>query len=99
MPRSVIISLGTKLYRIREVAPLTAIALISDMQHNKVISQTGKFPFFLIYSQSKGKVVFTSMAPGKGYSKQQKKVDMVMKEHRDIFSSPIGVPLHCKVKH
>jgi hypothetical protein len=30
---------------------------------------------------------------------QQKKVDKVMKEYKDIFASPIGVPLHCQVKH
>jgi len=24
---------------------------------------------------------------------------MVVEEYRDIFSSPIGVPLHCQVNH
>jgi hypothetical protein len=32
-------------------------------------------------------------------STQQKKVDKVMEEYSDIFSSPTGVPLHCQVKH
>ena len=39
------------------------------------------------------------MAPRKGSSMQKKQVDTVMKEDMDIFSSPIGVPLHCQVKH
>ena len=26
-------------------------------------------------------------------------MDKVVKEYRDIFTSPIGVPLHCQVKH
>jgi hypothetical protein len=26
-------------------------------------------------------------------------VDGIMEEYRDIFSSPIGVPTHCQVKH
>jgi hypothetical protein len=32
-------------------------------------------------------------------STQQKKVDKVMEEYSNIFSSPTGVPLHCQVKH
>lgn len=39
------------------------------------------------------------MAPGKGSSTHQKKVDKVMEQFTDIFSSPTGVPLHCQVKH
>ena len=69
-PLSVIISLGTKLYRIPKVAPPTAISLISAKQWSKVISQSGKFVSFLICSQSKGKVVATPMAPEKGSSKK-----------------------------
>jgi len=26
-------------------------------------------------------------------------MDKVMKEYEDIFTSPLGVPLHCQVKH
>jgi hypothetical protein len=32
-------------------------------------------------------------------STQQKQVDKVVEEYLDIFSSPIGIPLHCQVKH
>jgi len=39
------------------------------------------------------------MAPRKCASTQQEQVDMVMKEYRDIFSSPTGVLLHCQVNH
>jgi hypothetical protein len=49
-PRSVIITLNGKLYRILEVVPPSAISLISAKQCGKVISQTGKFFFFMILS-------------------------------------------------
>ena len=45
--RSVII-LNKKLYRIPEAVPPSAISLISAKQCRKVISQTGKFVFFVI---------------------------------------------------
>jgi hypothetical protein len=51
-PHSVIITLNRKLYRIPEVVPPSVISLISAKQCRKVISQTGKFVFFMIHSQS-----------------------------------------------
>ena len=92
-PRSVIISLANTLYRIPEVATPTTTYLISIKNWSKIISQTRKFIFFLVRSQSKGKIVATSMALGKDSSTQQKQVDTIMKEYKDIFSSPIGVSL------
>jgi hypothetical protein len=53
-PHSVIITLGRQLYRIPEVAPPTAISLISAKQCSKVISQTGKFIFFVIHAHRSG---------------------------------------------
>jgi hypothetical protein len=32
-------------------------------------------------------------------SLQQKQVDGIVEEYIEIFSSPIGVPTHCQVKH
>jgi hypothetical protein len=49
-PRSVIITLNMKLYRIPEAVPPSAISLISAKQCRKVISQMGKFVFFVIRS-------------------------------------------------
>jgi hypothetical protein len=94
-PRSVIITLDWKLYRIPEVVPSTAISLISSKQCRKVISQTKNFFFFMIHSQSEWKVATTSMASAIGLSMQQKQVDKVMEEYKEIFSSPTRVPLHC----
>jgi hypothetical protein len=94
-PRSVIIALNKKLYRIPEAVPSSAISLISIKQCRKVISQTGKFVFFVIRSQSEQKIAATSMAS----AVEQKQVDKVVEEYTDIFSSPIEVPLHCQVKH
>jgi hypothetical protein len=71
-PRNVIITLGIKLYRISEVAPPTAISLISAKKCRKVISQTGKFVFFMIHSQSEQKVEATSMTSIQGLSTMQK---------------------------
>jgi hypothetical protein len=69
-PHSVIITLDRKLYRIPEVVPPTAISLISAKQCRKVISQTGKFVFFMIHSQSERKVAATSMASATDLSTQ-----------------------------
>jgi hypothetical protein len=52
-PHSFIITLGRKLYRILEVAPSTVISLISAKKCSKVISQSGKFVFFVICAHSK----------------------------------------------
>jgi hypothetical protein len=59
-PRSVIITLNGKLYRIPEVVPASAISFISTKKCRKVISQTGKVFFFMIFSQNKQKIRATS---------------------------------------
>ena len=51
-PCSVIITLNKKLYRIPEAIPPSAISLISAKKCRKVISQMGKFVFFVIRSQN-----------------------------------------------
>jgi hypothetical protein len=51
-PHSVIITLNKKLYRIPKVVPPSAIFLISAKKCRKVISQTGNFVFFMIFSQN-----------------------------------------------
>ena len=70
MPCAIIISLCNSLYRIPEVAPPTANSLITTKKGSKLISQTRKF-ICMVYYQSKGKIVATSMAPVKGSSMQQ----------------------------
>lgn len=91
-PRAVIISLGDSLYRIPELAPPTATSLITAEKGSKLISQTRKF-ICLAHSQSKGKIVATSMTPAKGSStQQQQQRNTVMTEHRNNFSSSTGIP-------
>eukprot|EP00253_Pinus_taeda_P031993 PITA_31993 len=51
----------------------------------------------MIHPQGKKKVV--AMASRQGSSAQQQQMDKIVEEYRDNFSSPIGVPLHCQVKH
>jgi hypothetical protein len=53
----------------------------------------------VILSQSEWKIMTTSKASMVNLSTQQKQVDKVMEEYKDIFSSPTGVPLHCQVKN
>ena len=98
-PRSVIITLGKRLYSILKVAPKDSISLISAKQCMKVIVQMGKFVLFMVHSQSEKKIVATSMTSAQSLATQQKQVDKVMEEYKDIFISPTGVPLHCQVKH
>jgi hypothetical protein len=59
-PRSVIITLNRKLYRIPEAVPPNVISLISTKKCRKVISQTGNFVFFVIHSQNKRNITTTS---------------------------------------
>jgi len=54
---AVIITLGNKLYRIPEVAPHTAISLVTAKHCTKLISKTGKFVFLMIRPQGKKKMV------------------------------------------
>ena len=70
-PCAVIISLGNSLYRISEVAAPTVTSLITVKKGSKLISQTSKFNLCLVHSQSKGKIVTTSMTPVKVSSTQQ----------------------------
>jgi len=70
-PRVVIISFDNSLYRIPDVAPPTATSLITAKKGSKLISQTRKFIFCLVLSQSKGKIIATSMTPKKGSPTQQ----------------------------
>jgi hypothetical protein len=97
-PRSVIITLNRKLYMIPEAIPPSFISLIYAKQCRKGISQTRKFVFFVIHSQSKRNIIATSRAYVADLSTKEKQVDKVMEEDSDIFSSPTGVPLHYQVK-
>ena len=92
-----IITLANNLYRIPEVAPPTAVSLITAKKCSKIISETGKFVFLMIRPQGKKKVVAT--ASRQGSSTQQQHMDKVVEEYRDIFASPTGVPLHCQLRH
>jgi hypothetical protein len=89
-PHSVIITLGRQLYRILEVVPPTTISLISSKKCSKVISQTEKFILFVIHSHNKKKVFATFVASTQHLILQQKQVEGIVEEYRDIFSSHIG---------
>ena len=59
-PRSVIITLGKKLYRIPETLPTTAVSLITAKQCRKVISHTGKFVLFMVHYEGEQNITATS---------------------------------------
>jgi hypothetical protein len=69
-PRSVIITLNRKLYRILEAVPPSVISLISVKQCRKVISQMRKFVFFMIRSQNKQNITTTSRVSAADLSTQ-----------------------------
>jgi hypothetical protein len=71
-PHSVIITLNKKLYRIPEAIPPSDISLISAKQCRKVISQTGKFVFFMIRSQNERKITATYRVSAADLSTQKK---------------------------
>jgi hypothetical protein len=98
-PCGVIITLGRQLYRIPAVILSTVISLISAKQCSKVISQIRKFVFFVIRAHNKHKVAATFVASTQRLSLHQQKVDEIVEEDKDIFTSPTGVPTHCQVKH
>jgi hypothetical protein len=98
-PHSVIITLGDQLYRVPEAVPTTVVSLISVKQCRKVVSQTRRFFLFMVRSEGEWKVTATTKTSARGLSTQQQQVDKIVEEHKDIFSSPTGVPLHCQVKH
>ena len=96
-PHVVIITLGNKLYRIPKVAPPTSISLVHAKKCSKLISQTEKFFFLMIQPQGKNKTVVKTSKEGSSTRLQQ--MEKVVEEYKDIFTSPVGVPLHCQVKH
>jgi hypothetical protein len=53
----------------------------------------------VIRAHNKHKVIATSVASTQSLSLQQKKVNGIMEEYRDIFCSPTGVPTYFQFKH
>ena len=51
----------------------------------------------MIHPQGKKNIVATTSRQGPSAWQQQ--MDKVMEDYQDIFTSPIGVPLHYQVKH
>jgi len=82
---------------IPEVALPTAISLVTRKQCSKLISKTRKFVFLMICHQGKKKIVTTTYRQGP--SARQQQMDKVMEEYKDIFTSPVGMPVHGQVKH
>ena len=88
-PRSVIVTLGGKLYRI----PKT-IAPKKFLQGRKISSHIRKLFLFTIVSEEEHKITETSTPSAQGVSAHQ-----TQEEDRAIVSSSIQVPLQCKAMH
>ena len=88
-PRSVIITLGKKLYSTPETLSTIAVSLITPKQCGKVISQRGKFLLFMVHSEGDEKVIATSIASRNNPSMQQKQVDTIVEDYKDIFTTPV----------
>jgi hypothetical protein len=88
-PRSVIVTLGGQLYRIPEVVPTT----VPTKQCRKVISHTAKFSLFTIWSEGEQKDTATTAASPKTFL-SNRKINKIVEEHKNILTSPTGVPPH-----
>jgi hypothetical protein len=95
IPRSVIITLGSRLYRMPDVVSPTTIYLICTKKCIKVISKTEKFVLFVIHAHSNQKVITTPMASTQSLYLHHKQ----MEKYKEIFLSPTEVLMHCQVKH
>jgi hypothetical protein len=93
-PRSIIVTLGGHPYRIPEVV----LTIVPTKQCRKVISHTAKFSLFTICSKGEQKDTATTAASAQDLSIQQKQIDKIVEEHKNILASPTGVPPHCPVK-
>jgi hypothetical protein len=80
-PRSVIITLGSHLYRIPEVVPTT----FPPKQCRKVVSHTTKFIFSTICSKGEQKDTATTTTLPQAPSIQQKQVDKAATKCKDSF--------------
>eukprot|EP00253_Pinus_taeda_P030860 PITA_30860 len=87
-PRVIIVTLGNKLYRIPELASPTTISSVTTKQCSKLISKTRKFIFLMICPQGKKKIVATTSRQGP--SRRKLKMDKIVEEYEDIFTSPYG---------
>jgi hypothetical protein len=98
-PRRVIITLGDQLSRVPESDPKVVVSLISMKQCKKVVSQTERFFLFMVRSEGDRKVTATLETFAWGLSAQQRQLEKIVEEYKNIFTSPTGVPMHCQVKH
>jgi hypothetical protein len=87
-PHSVIIALGGRFYRVPKEVPTT-------VEVPKVVSHTERFFLFMVQSEGEWKVTVTTKISTRGIFSQQYHVEKIVKENKDIFASPIGVPFHC----
>ena len=76
------------MYKILEVPPHATISLVTTKKCSKLISQTRKFVFLMIRPQGKKKIV--AMTSREGSSARQQKIDKVVEEYEEIFTSPTG---------
>jgi hypothetical protein len=88
-PRSVIITLGGRLYRIPEVFLTSA----PPKQHHKVISHTTTFIFLIVCSNDVQKTTTTNAA-STPYIQQK----WIVKETSDIIYAPTMVPTQCPIQ-
>ena len=95
----VIITLGKKLYRIPKTLHVTIVFLIIEKQCKKVISQTRKLILFMVHFLGEKNIIETSTKSMQNPYTQQKQVDNIVEAYKDIFTTPVEVPLHCQVKN
>lgn len=95
-PRDVIVTLGNKLYRILEVAPLTTISLVIEKKAVRPFPKLRNL-FSWWYTLRERRRQWPR-PPDKAPSWKQQ-MDKVVEEYEDIFTATTGVPLHYQVKY
>jgi hypothetical protein len=65
----------------------------------RVISHTGIIFLFMTQLEGEREVIVTTTTSSHGLSTQQKSMDNIVEEYRDIFTSTTRVPLYFQVKH
>ena len=53
----------------------------------------------MVRSEGERKITTTSTTSTQNPSMQQKKVEKIVEAYKDIFTTPVRVPVHCQVKH
>ena len=97
--RSVTVKLGEQKYQIPEVSPRDSVTLISAKQYRWLIARIGKFILLMIHLEEERKSVYNSYTITNNTTVQERSMDQILIKYENLFTLPIGVPSHYKIRH